>query len=122
LERGNFLFSLKPWWRTPEDDEDDNNPDIEDYLGNFELLSVYKVGKAVFGRKWLKDSTFSLLWRNNLRFDSDNRGAVELGWSFPLYQRLRLYTQWFNGYGESLIDYNDSVNSFGIGLQLNDWL
>ncbi|MEA3231709.1 MAG: phospholipase A [Thermodesulfobacteriota bacterium] len=122
FERNNFYFSLKPWWRLPEDEEDDNNPDIEDYLGYFEFQAIYKVEKELLWQKWLKGSTFSLLWRNNLKFNDDNRGATQLDWSFPLYRHLRGYAQWFNGYGESMIDYDSNVNSFGIGLQLTDWL
>jgi len=45
--------------------------------------------------------------RNNLesRFE---KGAVELAWSFPFwdYPYLKRYSQSFNGYWESLIDYN----------------
>jgi phospholipase A1 len=113
FERGNLAFGLKPWIRLQEDAENDNNPDIEDYLGNFELRSAYK---------W-KRQTFSLMWRNNLDFSS-NRGAVELGWSFPLpsTNRIKGYLQYFNGYGQSLLDYNASSATLGAGFLLTDWL
>lgn len=37
FERDNWYFSLKPWWRVPEDNDNDDNPDIDEFLGNFEL-------------------------------------------------------------------------------------
>jgi phospholipase A1 len=113
FERGRLAFGIKPWIRISEDDEDDDNPDIEDYLGNFELRSAYK---------WNRH-TFSLKWRNNLDFDS-NRGAIQLGWSFPLPKtdRVKGYVQYFNGYGQSLLDYNHSSATLGAGFLLADWL
>ncbi len=111
FEKGNLALEFKPWWRIPESEGNDDNPDIDDYLGYFELGGVYKHG----------GHSFSLLVRNNLR-SRDNRGALQLDWSFPLTRYLRGYLQWFNGYGESLIDYNHNVNSIGIGIQLTDWL
>ncbi|MCX4186999.1 phospholipase A [Methylophaga sp. OBS4] len=111
FEYDDLYFSFKPWWRVPEDSDNDDNPDIEDYMGNFELGALYKVG----------NNTFDVMLRNNLDF-GDNRGAVQLGWSFPLTERVRGYVQWFNGYGESLIDYDAHSNSIGFGIQLSDWL
>ena len=113
FERGNFASGLKIWWRIPEDAEDDNNPDIEDYLGNFELRSAYKWGKQTFG----------LMWRNNLDLD-ENRGAVQLDWSFPLpgTDRIKGYVQYFNGYGQCMLDYNASASTLGAGFLLTDWL
>jgi phospholipase A1 len=57
--------------------------------------------------------------RNNLR--SDNKGAGELRWSFPLNERIRLMVKYFNGYGESLVDYNAYTESIGIGFQFSEW-
>ncbi|MDP1645567.1 MAG: phospholipase A [Thiobacillus sp.] len=108
FERGNLALLIRPWYRIPERDEDDN-PDIEDYLGHGDLLAVYRKGR----------NAYSLLLRNNFR-SMDNRGAVKLNWSFPLYGRLKGYVQYFNGYGESLVDYNHSQQSFGFGVSLTE--
>lgn len=117
FERDNFVMSIKPWYRLREDKRDDpldaggdDNPDIEKYLGHFEW----------FGTWQRQQNVYSILLRNNLR--SDNRGAVELGWSFPLGGRFKGYVKYFNGYGESLIDYDQSTESFGIGVLISDWL
>lgn len=111
LERGNFAVLIRPWYRIPEDAANDDNPDIEDYLGNGDLLAIYKDG----------GSTYSLLLRNNLK-STANRGAIQASWSFPLHGRLNGYVQYFNGYGESLIDYNHRQQSIGIGVSLKDWM
>jgi len=110
-ERGNFFTGLKSWYRIPEDEEEDDNPDIEDYLGYGQLFGAYKYKKNVF----------SFMLRNNLQFD-ENRGALEIGWSYPLKNNLRIYCQYLNGYGESLVDYNVLTRRISIGVMINDWI
>ncbi len=112
FERGNFAVMARAWYRIPESSANDNNPDIEHFLGYGDLLAVYK---------WNSRNTVSLLVRNNLN-TSDNRGAFQLDWSFPLYGRLKGYVQLFSGYGESLIDYNWRQTTFGVGVLLTDWM
>jgi phospholipase A1 len=113
VERSNLAMSFKPWYRIPENDEDDDNPDITDYLGHFELSATYK---------W-RENVFSVMSRNNLESGFE-KGTVELSWSFPLWgwPYLKGYVQYFNGYGRSLIDYNQHSNVIGLGFSLTDWL
>ena len=113
VERGNLGLSVKPWYRLPEDDSDDDNPGITDYLGHYEIRAAYKWNNHVF----------SVMSRNNLESGFE-KGTVELSWSFPLwnYPYLKGYVQYFTGYGESLIDYNQYVNKFGVGFAVTDWL
>ena len=113
FEKGELGLSLKPWWRIPESDSDDDNPDITDYLGYGEIRGAYKLG----------DNVFSVMIRNYLE-SGFSKGTTELGWSFGLwdYKHLRGYVQFFNGYGLSLIDYDRNNTTIGIGLMLNDWL
>ncbi|MEJ2462655.1 MAG: phospholipase A [Candidatus Thiodiazotropha sp.] len=108
FERGKYIVGFKPWHRIPESNDD--NPDITDYLGHYELRGIYKHG----------NQTFSMMARNLL----ENRGreTIQLDWSFPLYKRWRGYLQYFNGYGESMVDYNVENRRLGFGLQLTDWL
>lgn len=111
--KGNFAFGIKPWIRISESAKNDDNPDIIDYMGHFEVRAGYA---------W-KGNVFSVMSRNNIESGFD-RGAFEFGWSFPLwkYPYLKGYIQYFRGYGESLIDYNRFVNRIGIGISLTDWL
>ncbi|MEW6119258.1 MAG: phospholipase A [Pseudomonadota bacterium] len=107
FERGNLSLLVRPWYRIPENDHEDDNPDIGKYLGHGDLQLVYRDGRQ----------TYSLLVRNNLRRDN-NRGALDLSWRFPLHGRLSGYVQVFSGYGESLIDYDHIQQTFGFGISL----
>jgi phospholipase A1 len=113
IERGSLALAIKPWYRIKEDAEDDDNPDITDYLGHYEIRAGYKH----------QDHVFALMSRNNVESGFE-KGALELSWSFPLwnYPYLKGYVQWFSGYGESMIDYNQYVNKIGFGVALTDWL
>ena len=113
FQNGDFLVSLRPWVRIPESTDDDDNPDLTDYLGHGELRFAYKY----------KENVFSLMSRNNLE-SGFSKGAVEVGWSFPIpsYPYLKGYIQYFSGYGESLIDYDRYVSRIGIGLLFSDVL
>lgn len=110
LTRGDLALSFKPWVRIKEDPEEDNNPDIENYLGRYEL-------RVLYGRR---GQIFSAMLRNVL--DSEHRLNAELAWSFPIARRLRGLVQWYNGYGENLIDYNFNMHRIGFGVLLSDWL
>jgi phospholipase A1 len=110
-ERGRFLTGLKTWYRIPEDRDVDDNPDIEKYLGYGQIFGAYTFKKNIF----------SFLLRNNLRFDK-NKGGVEAGWSYPIVNKLKVYVQYYNGYGESLADYNIPGNRIGLGVMINDWM
>jgi phospholipase A1/A2 len=115
FERNNFVFSLSPWYRIPEpkqkypgDPDGDDNPDITHFMGNFEFSSAYTD----------KANIYSMMLRNN--FDADNKGAIELGWSFPISNNLRGQFNYFNGYGHSLIDYNHDQEVFTLGIIFTD--
>lgn len=101
---GGFSITPRAWyvfWL------DRTNEDIADYMGYGDLRASYTFGKQ----------RLSALWRNNLHFDGSNRGAIELNYSFPIFNSgFYGYLRYFNGYGESLADYKRSVNKIGIGL------
>lgn len=110
LERGGLVVLLYGWYRIPEDESEDDNPDIDRFLGYGQINVDYV---------W-RGHRLGLFLRNNLRA-SGNKGAVQIEWSFPLIRRMSGYVQFFNGYGESLLDYNASANRIGVGFVLKEW-
>lgn len=117
-----WALYLQPWYRLPEDkkkddgDPDtpiapkgDDNPDIEDFLGHYEFLGVYNA----------EPYELTSMIRHNFQ---TGKGSIEMGVSFPLWGRLKGFVQYYNGYGESLIDYDHRVQRVGLGLLLTDLL
>jgi len=94
------------WHRLPESAEDDDNPDIANYLGNGDLVVRHQTERGYVG---------SLLVR---------RRFVQLDWATPLRATLgtaRLHVQLSSGYGETLIDYNHNQTTIGVGVSFGDW-
>jgi phospholipase A1 len=110
FERERLTVILKTWYRIPEDEKDDDNPGIDRFLGYGQIDVHYHRDGHLVG----------LSVRNNLRAHG-NKGAVQLEWSFPLFPYVSGYIQYFNGYGESLLDYRASVNRIGAGFILKEW-
>lgn len=111
LERGDWVVMLRPWYRIPEKKSDDDNPDISNYIGR---------GDIQITRKW-NGHEFSLMLRHSLKTGDNSHGAAQFDWSFPIHNNLRGFAQIFNGYGESLIDYNHRSTSVGLGISLLNW-
>lgn len=111
FQRDDFYLSFKPWYHVKQTGSaNEDNPDIDKYYGHSELRGAYAGGKH----------TASFMLRNY--FENPDYGAIELNWSFPMTQRVKWFMQYFNGYGESLIDYNVRTNRVGVGIAFTDWL
>lgn len=106
---GGLVISPRVWYRIPENEADDDNPNIDDYLGYGDLELIYP---------W-KKHTFKMLVKNNFQ-SVNNRGAVQVDWTFPLWEEnLFGYIQLYSGYAESLIDYDKRSDRIGIGFALS---
>jgi phospholipase A1/A2 len=107
LEGPNTDVYIRPWIRVLKESDDDN-PDIEDYLGYGDVRVVHRLGRH--------DVTFT--GRYN---PAEGNGAVELGWHWPLTGDMKGYARVFSGYGESLIDYNHNQTTVGLGVSIVQW-
>ena len=59
--------------------------------------------------------------RHSLRGGDRSHGALQFDWAFPITSKLHGYVQIFDGYGESLIDYNHRATYVGAGVSLLEW-
>lgn len=110
LTYDHWLLEFRPWYRLPELSGEDDNPDIEDYMGHFDLR---------LGQK-KQDHQLSTLLRSTVS-GGKLRAFYEIGYSFSINRKFRAYVQYVSGYGESLIDYNHRNQRFSVGIMLNDW-
>ena len=113
-ERGRFVASIRPWYRLPEsekkeegDAEGDDNPDILDFMGHGEI-----------GVSWRNSQNeYAVRVRGN---PDTGKGAISIGWTFPFFAKFRGFVQYFDGYGDSLIDYNHYQQRIGLGVALTN--
>lgn len=82
------------------------NPDIKNYMGRADATFNYRLNKHLF----------TLHAQHSLRTGDDNHGNIELDWAFPIQGNLKGYFQFFHGYGDAMIDYNQRHTIGGIGV------
>lgn len=113
-ESDTFSALLRGWWRVPEKVSDDDNPDIEDYVGKAEIILRWEPNDG--------SQVINLTLRNNLRLDQ-SRSFLQLDWATPVTvsKSTKLHIQLSSGYGESLIDYNFNQTTLGLGVSFRDW-
>jgi phospholipase A1 len=113
-EWGAFSVLARLWYRLPESAAEDDNPDIQDYLGRGDVVMRYQTSRGYVA---------SLLARHTLRA-TPSRGFLQLDWATPVLNSLgaaRLHLQLGTGYGETMIDYNHRQTTLGIGMSFGDW-
>jgi phospholipase A1/A2 len=102
---------VRPWWRIPES-QDDDNPDIDKFMGYGDMSIRWEDSK--------RKNAATLLLRNNLR--SDNKGFAQLDLQRQVMNNpyLKLHLMASSGYGASMLDYNHSQTIFGMGISLGE--
>ncbi|WP_404298065.1 phospholipase A [Halomonas sp.] len=107
FQRGDWAFSLAPHWRIPESESEDDNPDIERYMGYGDVTVARRFG----------ENELSLLWRGN---PSAGNMGTQVDYSWPLFSgNVRGHVQYYYGHGESMIDYNHRNHRLSLGFSLN---
>ena len=109
-EWGKFSIVPRVWTRiNNEDDSSEDNEDIEDFMGYGDV-------------KFLYDLPNQQSLSGTLRYNpSTSKGSAQLDYFYPLSKNVNGYVQLFQGYGESIIDYNHENTAIGVGIVLNDF-
>jgi phospholipase A1 len=113
-----FRLQARVWKRVPDRNGQDDNPEISDYIGRAEVMGSWNVNR---------NNMLTATVRSSLA--SSDRGSVRLEWiralatdgGLKLPNGLRLHTQLFSGYGDSLLDYNYRRTVLSVGLSLVDF-
>lgn len=106
-EYKNWDINLRPWYRMP--DEEDENPKITKYIGDGELEVSNNFGKH---------EIYTIISHS---FSTFKKGNIQLNYVFPIRGHLRGHAQVFHGYGETLIDYDLSQTTIGLGISFANW-
>jgi len=111
-----WLAYVKLRYRIPEEEktdptspEGDDNPDITDYLGWTDIQLYY-----VFGNEHMVHVEVR-------GYIGTDKGSLGLVYSIPIPKSEGSYfmAQITNGYGDSLVDYNEHITRFGLGFMFN---
>lgn len=110
FDRKNWSIYIRPWLRLRS--EKDDNPDICEYIGRGDMNIIYTKNGNIF----------SLTGSHNLNFSSKFKGYAAFSWSYPIKGNLKGFFQVTQGFGETLIDYNNKQTTVGLGVSLIEWL
>ena len=89
-------------------------------LPNLALFLIFTI-YPVFASFYYSLNNWTLTLRRGLAHDG--KGAAQLDFSRPtgFSPHLRWYVQYFDGYAESLLDFQTRIRRIGVGVMLNDW-
>ncbi|WP_084349702.1 phospholipase A [Moraxella oblonga] len=113
MEWGNLTVMPRVWTRfakASDTSKPDDNPDIMDYYGYGDVKFLYQLqqGKNISGTVRYNPKT--------------QKGALQLDYVHPIGRGVSGYVQLFQGYGQSIVDYNHESTTIGVGIMLNDWM
>jgi phospholipase A1 len=105
-----MFIDLRLWKRidTKHNGKFKYNNDLSDYIGYGHLQFIIPYEKSLIRAKFMYNP-------------KTNFGNTEINYSYPIPIRdnLFFYIKYFNGYKESLIDYNHHVQKLGFGIAIS---
>ncbi|MDX9742605.1 MAG: phospholipase A [Arcobacteraceae bacterium] len=120
FQNDNFYYGTNIWDRWDEKGKTDanattgdDNPDLENLIGNQKYFVKYKGDKI----------SITLAHQNDILNYDINKGNTKIDFSFPSPNKnFDFFVRYFNGYGESLVDYNIKIERISFGILIADWI
>lgn len=120
FQKENIFYGFNMWDRwneSPKSDptqiEGDDNVGLEDYIGKQKYFVKYKTDYA----------DLMLSHQNRILHYDINKGNTKLDLTIPSGNKnFDFFVRYFNGYGESLIDYDTKIQRVSFGIMIADWL
>lgn len=104
-----WFAGLEAWGLIFQGESSDlHNPDIERYLGHERITLGYKPWRELVLTLEIQNIEGGF-----------GRGHVMASASYPLNNKINAMAQYFNGYGQSLIEYDHYTQAFGLGISFN---
>ena len=112
FEYEDWSLLVRPWSRIQDTERNDDNPTLEDYMGDGDVHLIWR------NDGWMASGMI----RRKVNFDN-NKGAYQFRLFAPVpgSERLKIFLQYFNGYGETLIDFDHRQKTYAIGISFSDW-
>ncbi|MEK6697442.1 MAG: phospholipase A [Nitrospirota bacterium] len=110
-EDTHFRFAPKVWAYVGGG----GNSEMEHYRGYADLLGILEVGK---GSGFFSESQLAVTLRKGAH---GHYGSVQADGAYPLGSTFYLHLQYFNGFGETILDYNKRETQYRLGIMLITW-
>jgi phospholipase A1 len=120
FKRDNFYYGFNMWDRWNEDAK----PDASSTKGDDNIGLEKYIGKQKYFVKYKTDNINLTLSHQNQLFNYNiNRGNTKLDIAFPsINSNFDFFVRYFDGYGESLIDYDIKIQRISFGILIADWI
>jgi len=119
FQNNNFSYGVDIWDRWDErskhslsDPKGDDNPHLEEYIGRQKYFIAYATDNY----------KLSLTHQNDIFDYHSSKGNTKVDFIFPsMHENFDFFIRYFNGYGESLIDYDVKIQRVSFGIIVADW-
>ncbi len=92
-----------------------SNSDMEHYRGYADLLAILDVGK---GEGFFSESQIAVTLRKGAHW---RYGSYQVDAAYPLGSTFYLHLQYFNGFGETILDFDKRETQYRLGFMLITW-